>query len=575
MRAVLDLAVVARWPLPPCARRTSPPPALRRWRPPKPPRRRARPRRPRPTASSSSPRAATSACSCAATPSSTAASTRATTRRAGHRHASCCAARGRSVRARSGKYFDFSLMPDFGGGVAVLQDAYLELQAVAEARACGSASSRRRSASSGCSRRRRIRFVERAFPTALVPNRDVGVQLTATSRAASSRYAGGVFNGAPDGGSVDADLNDGKDLAGRLFLSPFKRGSVGRSRTSASASPAPPASRRARSPRTAPAASSAIVSHRSPASPPTARARASRRSSRSTRGRSACSASTRGRARTCASADGTRVRASRPRAWQADGHVRAHRRQGVLRGRAPDEALRSRRRDSGARSSWRRACTGWRSTTRRVDAGLRRSRAVGARGVRLGGRPQLVPDPEREAGRRLRAHVASTAAPPAAATATTRTPSSSARSLLLRTERTIPCTALPSSSALALVGVLAAPARAQELLNVSYDPTRELYQEFNAAFAKQWQAKTRQGRRPIQQSHGGSGKQARAVIDGLEADVVTLALAYDIDALAEARPARRRTGRSGCRTTARPTPRPSCSWCARATRRASRTGTTW
>jgi len=70
------------------------------------------------------------------------------------------------------------------------------------------------------------------------------------------------------------------------------------------------------------------------------------------------------------------------------------------------------------------------------------------------------------------------------------------------------------------------------LLNVSYDPTREFYQDFNLAFAKYWQAKTGDQVK-IQQSHGGSGKQARSVIDGLEADVVTLALAYDIDAIAE------------------------------------------
>jgi sulfate/thiosulfate transport system substrate-binding protein len=70
------------------------------------------------------------------------------------------------------------------------------------------------------------------------------------------------------------------------------------------------------------------------------------------------------------------------------------------------------------------------------------------------------------------------------------------------------------------------------ILNVSYDPTRELYQEFNAAFAKQWEAKTKE-KVIITQSHGGSGKQARAVIDGLEADVVTLALANDINAIAE------------------------------------------
>ena len=70
------------------------------------------------------------------------------------------------------------------------------------------------------------------------------------------------------------------------------------------------------------------------------------------------------------------------------------------------------------------------------------------------------------------------------------------------------------------------------LLNVSYDPTRELYQEFNASFIKQWQAKTGE-KVAVRQSHGGSGKQARSVIDGLEADVVTLALANDINAISE------------------------------------------
>ncbi len=84
---------------------------------------------------------------------------------------------------------------------------------------------------------------------------------------------------------------------------------------------------------------------------------------------------------------------------------------------------------------------------------------------------------------------------------------------------------------LLLVGTAQAADRV-ELLNVSYDPTRELYEEVNAAFAKEWQAKSGQ-EVVIRQSHGGSGKQARAVIDGLQADVVTLALSYDIDAIAE------------------------------------------
>jgi sulfate transport system substrate-binding protein len=80
---------------------------------------------------------------------------------------------------------------------------------------------------------------------------------------------------------------------------------------------------------------------------------------------------------------------------------------------------------------------------------------------------------------------------------------------------------------------LAGTATAQPtLLNVSCDPTRELYQDFNSQFGRHWQAQTGETV-TIKQSHGGAGKQARAVIDGLEADVVTLALAYDIDAIAE------------------------------------------
>jgi sulfate transport system substrate-binding protein len=84
--------------------------------------------------------------------------------------------------------------------------------------------------------------------------------------------------------------------------------------------------------------------------------------------------------------------------------------------------------------------------------------------------------------------------------------------------------------AAAVFGAGSALAVDQKLLNVSYDPTREFYQEYNAAFAKHWKEKS--GKTiEIQQSHGGSGKQARGVIDGLEADVVTLALAYDVDQL--------------------------------------------
>jgi sulfate transport system substrate-binding protein len=99
---------------------------------------------------------------------------------------------------------------------------------------------------------------------------------------------------------------------------------------------------------------------------------------------------------------------------------------------------------------------------------------------------------------------------------------------------------LTLSGSLTLLALLAAPAAGEAqgapkpvtLLNVSYDPTRELYEDFNRQFAAYWKGKTGQ-EVTVRQSHGGSGKQARSVIDGLGADVVTLALAYDIDQIAE------------------------------------------
>lgn len=92
--------------------------------------------------------------------------------------------------------------------------------------------------------------------------------------------------------------------------------------------------------------------------------------------------------------------------------------------------------------------------------------------------------------------------------------------------------ALAAAATASLASALPAQAKDITLLNVSYDPTRELYQDVNKAFAAQWKAKTGDNVL-VKQSHGGSGKQARSVIDGLEADVVTLALAYDIDEVAD------------------------------------------
>jgi phosphate-selective porin OprO/OprP len=122
-----------------------------------------------------------------------------------------------------GRHFEFQIMPDFGMGTSVLQDAWLDVNYSPKARVrVGKFKSpvgleRLQSATA-------LAFVERAYPTALVPNRDVGVMLHGDLAGGVVAYAAGVFNGAPDGGSVDLDLADGKDVAGRLFLSPFKRG---------------------------------------------------------------------------------------------------------------------------------------------------------------------------------------------------------------------------------------------------------------------------------------------------------------------------------------------------------------
>jgi phosphate-selective porin OprO/OprP len=128
------------------------------------------------------------------------------------------------VRGTVGKYFEFNITPDFGGGVTVLQDAWLDFKPSSKVRVrVGKYKSpvgleRLQSATA-------INFVERAFPTAIVPNRDVGLQIHGDLLGGVVSYAAALLDGAPDGGSVDADLNDSKDLAGRLFLSPFKKGS--------------------------------------------------------------------------------------------------------------------------------------------------------------------------------------------------------------------------------------------------------------------------------------------------------------------------------------------------------------
>ena len=122
-----------------------------------------------------------------------------------------------------GRHFEFQIMPDFGAGTTVLQDAWLDVKYSPKARLRvgkfkGPVGLERLQSATA------ISFVERAYPTALVPNREVGVMLHGDLAGGVVAYAAAVLDGAPDGGSVDLDLNDGKDVAGRLFLSPFKRG---------------------------------------------------------------------------------------------------------------------------------------------------------------------------------------------------------------------------------------------------------------------------------------------------------------------------------------------------------------
>jgi phosphate-selective porin OprO/OprP len=126
------------------------------------------------------------------------------------------------VQGTLGKIFDFSIVPDFGGGTTVIQDAYLD------ARYSDAAKLRvgkfkepvgLERLQSGAA----LVFVERATPTSIAPNRDVGVQLHGDIAGGVVSYAAGVFNGVVDGGSGDGDTNDGKDVAGRVFLQPFKK----------------------------------------------------------------------------------------------------------------------------------------------------------------------------------------------------------------------------------------------------------------------------------------------------------------------------------------------------------------
>jgi phosphate-selective porin OprO/OprP len=125
------------------------------------------------------------------------------------------------VEATLFNQFDFRIMPDFGGGTTVLQDAYIDARFRPDFKIRAGkfkppfGFERLMSATE-------LPFIERALPTALVPNRDVGVMVHGDLRAGNLAYAGGIFNGVPDGGSADADAQDGKDLVARVVMQPFR-----------------------------------------------------------------------------------------------------------------------------------------------------------------------------------------------------------------------------------------------------------------------------------------------------------------------------------------------------------------
>lgn len=128
---------------------------------------------------------------------------------------------------------------------------------------------------------------------------------------------------------------------------------------------------------------------------------------------------------------------------------------------------------------------------------------------------------------------------------------------------------------LAVAVACGAKKNSRELMNVSYDPTREFYRDFNAAFSQYWKLSHPKETISFRMSHGGSGKQARSVIDGLAADVVTLALASDIDAVAAQAKILPADWQKKLPRTVRPIPRRLCFSYAKEILKASKTGTTW
>ena len=429
------------------------------------------------------------------------------------------------------RYVNFRLIPDFGEGKTVLQDAYVELRYFPKA----SLRAGKFKTPFGLERLQSatdILFVERGLPTALVPNRDLGVQLSGDLAKGRLNYAAGVFNGTPDGGSVDADSDIGKDAVLRVFATPFQTVATGHPLKGLGFGVAASiGSQRGAVPSFKTAGQANFFGYAD-----------WRCSSRQSHPSLSPGTILQGPARTS-----RRVRPIQPTHRQ--GRRGGHRQQlGVAGGRIVpadrrDESESARSAPGDGSGQGRMGGLGDRGPVRPVEGrsgGLYqrpgRSCERGAPCPRLGGGNQLVSQRERQDRAELRANELrrrrrGRRPAPAGEHHPEPHPGGLLNSLESTTMTHLRIGALAAFLAIG-VSVAHVGAATVKLLNVSYDPTRELYQEFNAAFNRYWKAKTGV-EVAISQSHGGSGKQARAVIDGLQADVVTLALAYDIDAIGE------------------------------------------
>ena len=437
------------------------------------------------------------------------------------------------IEATVGRYFEFRLMPDFGGTTPTIFDAYWEGKFIPEFTVRAGkfkppvGLERLQSATD-------IAFAERGLPTNLVPSRDVGLQVAGDISQGLLAYQIGIFNGVPDLANGGDDLSNSKDVAARIFLQPVKTGSLRGLGVGVAASTGNEAGS---------AVSTGLPSYRTPGQQTLFRYL----TDAATPANTVIASGTRRRlspqgyfysgpfgllgeymlSRNEVSRAGVTAELEHT-AWQGTGSFFLTGEKAGFRSPAPKRPFDLREGGFGAIELVARyGELSLDETSFPVYANPASSVREGE-GVRGGS--ELVLQPRREGRGELRAHHlhrwGRDRRPRARERGDHALPDLVLRNGLMKT----------TAIAILLLGATAGPVVGQTkpvaLLNVSYDPTRELYQDFNRQFAAYWKGKTGQDV-TIRQSHGGSGKQARSVIDGLEADVVTLALAYDIDQIAE------------------------------------------